>query len=312
MNSVLTLTMKRHNFYQLLNPYVMSKSYLLSAGILLSTIATAQPAMPIHDIQFTADISGESPMVNTLVKTYGIVTGVFNLGATNSFFIQDGEGEWNGLYINTNAFSVVVGDSIEVSGTIEEYFGLTQMSNVQTLTIISSGNPLPTVTDVNIEMANFESFESVYIKVINATCTEDNSGLGQFIINDGSSSCIVDDDIFHYTPQEQNIYHISGIRYFYLGEIKLFPTKSEDIELIAAVSIEENFSEVSIYPNPSNSVLNLEIPEQMNFTIYDMHGKNILSGNGNTIIDVSTFDSGIYQIKIDDGIKSEFRKFVVQ
>lgn len=278
----------------------MKNSYFLLLATLLSTSVIAQPAVSIHDIQYTTDLSGDSPMKNSIVKTFGIVTGVFTLGPSNTFFIQDGEGAWTGLYVNDNSFSVSLGDSIEVSGLIEEYFGLTQMTNVQSLIVKSSGNILPNATILNLENASDESYESVYVKIMHATCTVADAGLGQFIIQDSSSTCIVDDEIFSYMPQQQNMYNISGIRFFQLGENKILPREVADIELTAAVGIEENIL-ANIYPNPTNSILTVQIPSDVNYELYNVQGQLIYSGKATSTIDVSDFSKGVYQLKLTRG-----------
>ena len=58
-------------------------------------------------------------------------------------------------------------------------------------------------------------------------------------------------------------------------------------------------NEISLYPNPTNSVFNLEIPNEVvkQVEIYDLSGKKLLKSNQHQI-DVSSFATGIYMVQI--------------
>ena len=58
-------------------------------------------------------------------------------------------------------------------------------------------------------------------------------------------------------------------------------------------------SSISLYPNPTNSVFNLEIPNEVikKVEIYDVSGKKLLESNQQQI-DVSSFATGIYMVQI--------------
>ena len=58
-------------------------------------------------------------------------------------------------------------------------------------------------------------------------------------------------------------------------------------------------NEISLYPNPTNSVFNLEIPNEVvkQVEIYDLSGKKLLKSNQHKI-DVSSFATGIYMVQI--------------
>ena len=60
-----------------------------------------------------------------------------------------------------------------------------------------------------------------------------------------------------------------------------------------------DLNEISLYPNPTNSVFNLEIPNEVvkQVEIYDFSGKKLLKSNQHQI-DVSSFATGIYMVQI--------------
>ncbi|MEU1073910.1 MULTISPECIES: endonuclease/exonuclease/phosphatase family protein [unclassified Streptomyces] len=132
----------------------------LGAGLLAAgSSAAADPAAPtaarIHDIQGT---TRTSPLAGAQVADVpGVVTGVRTYGSSKGFWFQDSAPDDNpatseGVFVFTSsAPKVAVGDAVTVSGTVTEYVpgglssgnqSLTQISKA-TVTVVSSGNPLP-------------------------------------------------------------------------------------------------------------------------------------------------------------------------
>ena len=97
----------------------MKKSAITLSLTLLSIFSFAQTEVTIYQIQGQQE---HSPYDGEIVKTHGFVTGVFS----GSYFIQDGEGEWNGVYVYSSN-NVNVGDEIELTGEVIEYFDLTEL-----------------------------------------------------------------------------------------------------------------------------------------------------------------------------------------
>ncbi|MCA8882139.1 MAG: 5'-nucleotidase C-terminal domain-containing protein [Rhodobacteraceae bacterium] len=107
----------------------------------------------IYDIQGKAH---SSPFTGTSVMTSGIVTAV----AGNGFYLQDAAGDGDiatsdGIFVYTaSAPSVAVGDAVDVSGTVTEFFpGGISSGNLSiteivspSVTVQSSGNALPAAT----------------------------------------------------------------------------------------------------------------------------------------------------------------------
>lgn len=63
----------------------------------------------------------------------------------------------------------------------------------------------------------------------------------------------------------------------------------------------ENDNVITIYPNPSNGIFNLESQENMSIEVYDIIGKLILSQKlsvGTNSFDISNFNSGVYLLKV--------------
>ena len=80
------------------------------------------------------------------------------------------------------------------------------------------------------------------------------------------------------------------------------PGINEDIEFAKSIKI---------YPNPTQGLLNIEIPNDFNkvdISIFSIHGKRMLNSKIDNInskklihnLDISSFSKGIYYIKISD------------
>ena len=102
---------------------------------------------PIYEIQGSGTAS---PKVGQTLTTEGVVVGDFQVGGKNGFFIQDETGDADtatsdGIFIYyKTAPDVNVGDKLRLTGTVSEYYGLTQItgSAIQTC---STGNTVAPV-----------------------------------------------------------------------------------------------------------------------------------------------------------------------
>lgn len=168
------------------------------------------------------DIQGQqpdSPYEGQVVSTTGVVTANFG----KDYFIQDGYGEWNGLFIYESGRNPSIGDSIVITGKISEYYGKTEMSDITDYYFISSNNALPKPLPVktgNVEEAD----ESVLVKVNNALCTDANYKPNHYMwtVNDGTGELrIHNTDIFEYKPVEGSYYNITGPMNYDFDEWKI-------------------------------------------------------------------------------------------
>ena len=159
----------------------------------------------IYDIQGQAD---GSPFALQIVSTTGIVTANFGSG----YFIQDGEGEWNGLYAYDPGRNPGIGDSLVLTGTIDEYYGKTEIKTITGYYFISSNHTLPGAVNISCAEAG-EPYEAVLITVDNANCTdaEYQANFFMWTVNDGTGDLLIHNTpIFEYVPTEGEVYVISG------------------------------------------------------------------------------------------------------
>jgi predicted extracellular nuclease len=136
-------------------PISISDAQGRSGSATITLIVTTAPLnLSIHDIQGPGDTS---PVAGKLVSTTGIVTAV----VSNGFFIQNPENAVDadpntseGVFVFTSsrpAAPAVVGNFVQVTGTVSEFIPSsdpnsppsTEISGSPTVSLISSGNPLP-------------------------------------------------------------------------------------------------------------------------------------------------------------------------
>ena len=285
----------------------------LGIGIMLDSIAITSTTPPpanikkIYDIQYTTAPSGDSPEDGNIVTTKGVITGIVKYGsARHSFFIQDSAKAWNGIYIyNTNDSTLAIGDSVEVTGTVDEFFNTTQITFVSNITVLNSGNTLPTPVANTTLSANSEEWEGVLINVTNAECTSNTVGNGMWEINDGSGGLKADDDIFfyHLTAVVGTYYDVTGIGHYSFNEYKILPRDFNDISTSTSVDELSN-NTVRVYPNPTNGILNFNmVKENSTINIIDITGKTLKTVKTNTTtvsMNLNTFANGLYFYNITD------------
>jgi uncharacterized protein len=157
---------------------------------LLSFGAAAQTSLTIPQIQ---GVGTSSTYVSQQVKTAGIVTAKFiGTGKIGGFFLQDPIGDNNpltsdGLFVSTSTDNVAVGDNVQITGTVTEYSGRTQLGSITNTSILSSNNLLPVVkVQYNAASWNWEQYEGMLLQFDQTLFVTNNSNLkysGQLTLN---------------------------------------------------------------------------------------------------------------------------------
>lgn len=276
----------------------------------------------IFNIQNTTAPNGDSPQDGNIVTTKGVVTAVVQNGpSAGAFFIQDGAGAWNGLYIFETGTVVAQGDSVTVTGTVDEFNNTTELISVTNITILNSGNTLPSPAIITTGNANsMEDYEGVLVQVTSATATSVGStlGFGLWKVDDGTGGVEVDDDIFPYANNAtlNAQYDVTGPVQYSFGTYKILPRDAGDVVLTTGVN-ELNNVNVVVYPNPVLNAINFKLDiSGFNVNIVDVTGKYVKSANtlnNRLSIETSGLNNGIYFYSISDlgGNLVSTNKFVV-
>lgn len=256
----------------------------------------------IYDIQGQQE---ESPYAGETVSTTGVVTGAFG----NNYFLQDGTGAWNGLFIYDANHGPQIGDSIIVTGVIEEYYGKTELKDISAYYHISSNNALPEPAEINTGDGG-EEWESVLVRVNNAVCTdaEYQSNYYMWQVNDGSGDLAVHNtSIFEYEPVKGDSYKVTGPLNFDFDEWKIELRLETDVQpasdIVApeVISVEAtNDSTLKVSFNEALSAATAELAA--NYTIDQ--GVEVKEANMHAIqtnlvyLKISNLSNGDYNITI--------------
>ena len=107
-----------------------------------------------------------------------------------------------------------------------------------------------------------------------------------------------------------DIYFIfRGTRTGSLFNVNWFGFSTESL----SVDSNELVDNISVYPNPASDVLNIKTTHTIeSISLYDILGKTVLQETTDNQIDVSSFQSGIYMVKIETDKGTHIRKIVVE
>ncbi len=155
---------------------------------------TTDPTDPVIAERTIPEIQSDqpaSPYEGELVKTTGVVTADFQANEQlRGFYLQDENGDDNtstsdGIFVFTPSLTpeldVVVGDRIELIAEIDEFFGLTELKNVSTLTKLGTGIIEPTTLVLpEATEGDLENVEGMLVKTESTMTVSQTFFLGRF------------------------------------------------------------------------------------------------------------------------------------
>ena len=215
---------------------------------LVFTISGQLTVTSIYDIQYVSDPDSddESPYNGQEVTIHGEVTAEFwGSDQYRYMTVQDAEGPWNGIvcfnYNGWDQFEWVdasgsshpgpaEGDMVTLTGIIEEYYNLTELTDV-TVGIIQGPSELNiTPALVGINELN-EAYEGCLVKVEDVSVSNPDLGYGEWEISDGTNSGVCDDkwDYYYYPEANQTLNEIIGVLDFNFGNYKIQPRLARDV-----------------------------------------------------------------------------------
>ena len=162
---------------------------------------TAGPQCGLPGATLISAIQGSgpaSPEDGNVHIIEGIVVGDFQnvtaLNDLNAFFLQEEDTDadsdaatsegiqvYEGTGSPTGAYAV--GDKLRVTGTVDEFNGLTQIIGPLTIEVCSAGNALPAATPITLPVApvsDLERYEGMLVTFPDELTVTDNYTLGQF------------------------------------------------------------------------------------------------------------------------------------
>jgi len=230
---------------------------ILAAALLLPMVVVVTPAsaatsVSIYEIQYTTDLYGDSNYNEQTVTTQGVVTRVFY----NGYFIQDPDGgPWTGLWVY-DSNEPAVGDQLQLTGEVDEYYGLTELKDVTAYTVMSTGNTLPAAEVLPTGDVSQEQWEGVLVRVENVTVTDDDLGFGEWEVDDDSGPAVVDNlGDYGYSPTDGDLLEfVQGPVNYSYSAFKIAPRDDDDI---------------AVYVPPPPVVTIMEIQGSEQYSPYD-------------------------------------------
>lgn len=253
----------------------------------------------IADVQ-TSTLTGfgedcyPSPRAGEILEVAGIVTGIVPGEEFPKFFIQDTlNSEWGGLFVygESNFITPSVGDEVLLKGLVSEYYGLTELKNIQNIDIISTKNLSGAIT---IDVAHLqgactvwgEALEGMLVQLVNVNVSRTANQYNEWRVKDWSGSCLVDDYLYEGewpNPQlGESFVSIKGVVTYSFGEYRLLPRNENDFnEPVTAVFSDTpaEFLILNNYPNPFNPVttvqFSLDKSTNLQLEIFDIRGRKV-------------------------------------
>ena len=289
-------------------PVTLGKTWEVDK-IIIDETATAPPTfVRIYDIQYTT--TGDSPYKDSTVSTAGIVTAV----ASNGYYLQDSSSAWNGIFVFDPSNAVSMGDSLELIGDVDEYYDATQLENIVSFNIVSSGNalPAPLVLQSN-DLAN-EMYESVLVRVENAECTA-TQGNGIWSLNDGSGVGLVQsgttNGLFSFIPAVGSVYWVTGPLNYSFSEYKIWPRNAQDI--VNTTNVLEQTAELHFSYNAMDETLIALAPVSgAEISVFTTSGKLVFTDSvyGQDVINIADLPSGMYLVTLLSNNKKYAKQIV--
>jgi hypothetical protein len=279
--------------------------FLTFLFVFISHVSWNQMTVSIHDIQGEA---AGSPYSGEIVSTSGIVTASDVTSAdwgNIGFFIQDGEGAWNGIFIYTPDYNPTMGDEVTVTGTVAEYYSNTEMSDVTAVEVISTDNPLPEATALSTgEVASSEAYEGCLVSVTSAECISADEGFGDALFDDGSGGLTSDDAM--YFPVDGwvagEVYAITGVINYHYDLYKIEPRNASDISIANDVLTNVRLQpELRAVPNPTTSTVAFSSAPEGAIRVFDATGRVILEqvhAGGDLKLNLRDWPQGVYTVAI--------------
>jgi len=202
----------------------------------------------IYDIQYVADpdADDESTLNGQEVTINGVVTAEFwGSDQYRYMHVQDAEGPWNGIvcfeydgwhdfaWVDDNGSSVpgpAEGDQVTLSGTVEEYYNLTELNNITSGIVHGPADEMISPSVISVSDIG-EAYEGCLIEVNDVSVSDPDLGYGEWEFTDGTNAALCDDkwDYFYYPEMDQELAAIVGVLDYNYSNYKLQPRLARDV-----------------------------------------------------------------------------------
>jgi len=297
----------------------------------VTVVPPPPPSYPLYTFDQINDVdtSGNADSLNVTCELRGIAHCIDLRGGTGLDFPFANSDNSAGIRVFTfsdvDAYSVTAGDSLHIWGTVTQFNGLLQFSP-DSIAVISQGNATASpmmVTQLSEIVENRLVMFTGMSLVDTAEWTGTGSGFNVRITN-GSVDTItlrVDNDVDLYSmPAPLGTFSISG----WVTQFDPSAPRNEGYTLSTCgmnmltntTKVENNSTQVSIFPNPAASVLNIQSATEIEtIIVHNTLGQAVLNINNvntyTTQIATNNLENGVYIISILTGNKVMTQQFQV-
>ena len=293
------------------------KTQLALCVLLGAAISASAQIIPFIEVQGEGDAS---PYENQQITVSGKVTETFG----DSWYMQDDYGAWNGLYIvgpdvvipaNVPYWNAdrqpEVGDVLELTGTVIEEDGNTQLVDVTLVEFVDFWNATPAGIWTTAAETQDEQYEGTRIRLENATVltAPDADGYWTVAMDDGEVTCW---GIDTYDPSNNedpdgptpgDVYLIYGASH-QAGDEYVLHVGDIDVVTLGTADLGASEDAWVVYPNPTTDVIRLinsahETAKMGSVEVVDFQGRTVLCHALNPMegIDVSGLPVGVYTLR---------------
>ncbi len=294
---------------------------------------------PISFVQTPLDSTTDASQAEgSQVTITGIVTGPSSSFGGTYFVEEKDGGPWSGIYVYDPSANFNVGDSVVVSGFVNEYYGMTEIISVDYAVrfktgVAINGPDVVTPDMVKTGSPTAEAYEGVLIRVDSVEVFTIRNAYGEWYVGtDGDSLLVGDYAPYTYQPGVGSILNVTGLLRYSYGDFKIEPRDDADIEVISpcTAGVRPKDSALALYgncPNPftSTTTIRFSLPEasEVRLTIFDTSGRVIrvvhegsLSAGEHRIVwdgrdsNGKTVSPGIYFVRLTVGSRNLQTKIV--
>jgi len=246
---------------------------------------------PISYVQ-TPAAGDTSQCVGEQVTVTGIVTSPTAAFGGEYFLQARAGGQWNGMYVYqfTNTFNA--GDSVVVSGYVQEYYGMTEMSGIDYQKRIPVAAPvkITKVTPAQIKTGSptGESYESAMVELDSVDVFSLFDTHYEFTVGEGTDSVwIGTHGVYTYVPGITSVITVKGPLDFAYANFKIQPRSDADIIVISAptagveggAGLTLNLFQNAPNPFGGETSIRFTIPSKVHVSlaVYDVNGRLVSS-----------------------------------
>ena len=199
--------------------------------VVIADSGSSSGYLTCYEIQGQA---ASSPYDGQEVSVTGIVTAggdeLYSTLGAFAFISDASGGPWSGLLLYGDSVATLTrGDSITVSGIVDEFYEMTELTLPTNVQVISTGHTLPDAIELTTAEACEEQYESVVVSVTDAIVLVQNDH--SFEIDDGSGSCHMGDRGSITEPSVGDTVDVKGPLFYEYDEWRIQPRDNNDITI---------------------------------------------------------------------------------